>query len=177
MLLLNTTDDAMTWPAAVRPPLVNGPEEQFFPPRFFTFEPGETVEVQDDAAEVLLEHLAPRGLVRVQLNEDPTEARANGRRSWFDWLEAQVRRHQTINDELRANGRAPIRPNRFVRRHAKTYERLAKAEFADSVLDVAIREGQVTDQVQLSEDPALVAAAARARARDAALEAEEAPQA
>jgi len=167
MILLNPTDDRMQWAVGVHAPYVNGSEEAYFPPQQFAFEPGEPTEVPDAAVEVLLEHLGPRGLVRCGLQDDREARRAEGRRAWFDWLEAQVRRHQVLNEEQSRNGRPSIRPNREVRKHALTYERLKQSEFTDAVLDVKIRDGHVTDQVQLSDDPLLAAAAARARDREA----------
>jgi len=168
MIFLNPTDDRMMWSAGIFAPYVNGAEEAYFPSRTFIFEPGETVEVPDSAGDVMKDHLGPRGLVQVTLGADLEERRAAGRRQWFDWLEAQIRRHQVLNEEQRNNGRASIQPNRELRRHAKTYERLVKEEFSDAVLNVKIREGRVTDQAQLTEDPVLAAAAARARDREEA---------
>jgi len=176
MILMNPTDDPMMWGVGVRAPYVNGPEEAVFPPRHFVFAAGERLEVPDEAADILLEHLGPRGLVRVTLDDDLDARRVEGRRAWFDWLEAQIRRHQTLNEEQSRNGRPSIRPNRELRRLALIYERLSKAEFSDAVLDVKIRDGRVTDEVSLREDAALAAAAARARDREA-LFADEAPKA
>lgn len=176
MILLNPTDDRMQWAVGVHPPYVNGAEEAIIPPKHFVFEPNVPTEVPDNAVDVLLEHLGPRGLVQMGLQDDLAAKRAEGRKAWFDWLEAQVRRHQVLNEEQSRNGRPSIRPNAAIRKCARQYEALAAGEFRDAVLDVNIREGKVTDQVSINPDPALAAAAARARDREAIL-APEAPQA
>jgi len=179
MILYNPTDDSMAWPAGKHAPLVNGPEEIYFPPQFFFFKAGEEQDVPDHVAEVLIEHLGPRGLVSYRLGAgDKEELRLEGRKQWFEWLKAQVVRHQMLNEEQRNNGRVPIRPNRSVLRHAEKYKALAAGEFADTVMDIPRPAGGAMDVLKIEgggmDDAELAAAAARARDRDAAFEAPEA---
>jgi hypothetical protein len=180
MVLYNPTDDSMAWPAGKNPPLVNGPEEIYFPPQFFFFRPGEEQEVPDHVADVLIEHLGPRGLVAYKFGQaiDKDELRIEGRKQWFEWLKAQVVRHQMLNEEQRNNGRVPIRPNRNVLRHAEKYKQLSAGEFADTVMDIPRPAGGAMDVLKIDgggmDDAALAAAAARGRDRDEAFEAPEA---
>lgn len=135
MLLYNPTDDTLRHTAPSREPYVNGDESADYPPRMHEFAPGAKMEVADSAGEVLLEHLGPRGLVSFRFGDDMEALRRQGRRQWFEWLNAQVVRHKRLNEDQKAKGLATIAPNADVLRCFRVWKQMKAQEFHDEILD------------------------------------------
>jgi hypothetical protein len=129
MLLVNTTDDLLSHRAGIRPPAQSLGEERSAPSRLYVFAPGQVQEVADDAGEILLEHLEPRGLARFRHDDDMDAVRRNGRLRWFAWLRQQVKRHVSLNERQRAAGLGLIEPNNDVLKALRTFRRLKETEF------------------------------------------------
>jgi hypothetical protein len=135
MLLLNPTDDRLQHTAGVRAPSNHGAQDITYPPRLFIFEPGAQMEVPDDVGAVLLDHLGPRGLVRFQIGDDLDAVRREGRRAWYNWCFAQVKRHRKLNNGQRQRGLESIDPNPDVLKAYRTWRKLKDTEFRDEIMD------------------------------------------
>jgi hypothetical protein len=168
MLLMNTTDDLLSHRAGTRHPAHSLGEERIAPSRLYVFRPGEVQEVPDEAGEILLEHLEPRGLMRFRHGEDMDDVRRNGRLRWFMWLRQQVERHQRLNEEHRSKGLGTVTANADVVKATRAYVRLKKTEFSDEAEAELARAGATAEEMALlMGKPADVAAAERAARHDA----------
>lgn len=166
MYLYNTTDDVMQHTAAGRDPIYNGKEEISFPAKLWVFKPGEKRDVPEAAAEVLLAHLGPRGLMPIAIDSDLEAVKHEGRRAWFKWCDAQRRRHISLNQSQRSKGLEMIAPNEDVVRAFRNWKRLSQTEFADEIMMDATTSSTLTpaEEAELQGTYEQNSAAARAAA-------------
>ena len=161
MLIVNTSDRFHTGTFSVQAPFIADGSEAHIPPKGFHFEPGEVVELPDDAGTHFLKLYGDYGLMRYKTGDDIEELKARGRRTWYRTLERQCAEVEHQNGARLAQGLPPLVPGEHIVELQRTRNRLA--EELSQVPTPAAKAPKGTETPEFKR----AAAAQRERAADA----------